>query len=109
MVDKIISTVITFVISGTLGYFISTAKSYKKKLQEKKENESLQNKALLTLLKNNLTTTYFVYNEVKQIPDYVYQNFLDELDVYESLGGDGFIHKIAEKMEKWEIVKTDIM
>lgn len=109
MVDKIISTIITFVISGMLGYFVSTAKSYKNKLHTKAENESLQNKALLTLLKNNLTSTYFVYNELKQIPDYVYQNFLDELIVYESLGGDGFVHKIAEKMEKWEIVKTDIL
>ena len=109
MVDKIISTIITFIISGTLGYFVSTAKNYKKKLQEKKENENLQNKALLTLLKNNLTSTYFIYNELKQIPDYVYQNFLDELIVYESLGGDGFVHNIANKMEKWEIVKTDVL
>lgn len=109
MIDKIISTVITFVISGMLGYFVSSAKNYKNKLNSKKENENLQNKALLTLLRNNLTTTYFVYNEVKQIPDYVYQNFLEELDVYESLGGDGFIHNIAKKIEMWDIVKTDLL
>lgn len=109
MVDKMINTIITFIISGTLGYFVSTAKNYKKKLQDKKENENLQNKALLTLLKNNLTSTYFIYNELKQIPDYVYQNFLDELIVYESLGGNGFVHNIASKMEKWEIVKTDVL
>lgn len=109
MVDKIISTVITFIISGSLGYCVSMMKNYKKKLQDKKSNEELQNKALLTLLKNNLTSTYFIYNELKQIPDYVYQNFLDELIVYESLDGDGFVHKIAKKMETWEIVKTDIL
>lgn len=109
MVDKIISTVITFIISGSLGYCASMMKNYKKKLQDKKSNEELQNKALLTLLKNNLTSTYFVYNELKQIPDYVYQNFLDELIVYESLDGNGFVHKIAKKMETWEIVKTDIL
>lgn len=109
MIDKIISTVITFIISGSLGYCASMMKNYKKKLQDKKSNEELQNKALLTLLKNNLTSTYFVYNELKQIPDYVYQNFLDELIVYESLNGNGFVHKIAKKMETWEIVKTDIL
>lgn len=105
----IINTIITFIVSGILGYLAKTIKDYKEKLKKKTSNEILQNRALLTLLKNNLTSTYFVYNELKVIPDYVYQNFLDELSVYESLGGDGFIHKIAEKMESWEISPTDIL
>lgn len=107
--EIIINTIITFIVSGTLGYLVKTIKDYKAKLKKKTSNEVLQNRALLTLLKNNLTSTYFVYNELKTIPDYVYQNFLDELNVYESLGGDGFIHKIAEKMESWEISPTDIL
>lgn len=105
----ILNTIITFIVSTTLGYCLKTITGYKKKLEDKKNFEELQNKALLTLLKNNLTSTYFVYSELNKIPDYVYQNFLDELEVYESLGGDGFIHKIAEKMEKWKIEKTDVM
>ena len=109
MAHTIINTAITFIISSILGYCVSLIKSYKKKLKEKQSNENVQNIALLTLLKGNLTNTYFVYNELKQIPDYAYQNFLDTLAVYESLGGDGFIHNIAKKMEEWEIVKTDIM
>lgn len=109
MVSTILNTIITFVISGTLGYCVSVIKNYKKKLSQAKKNENIQNMALLTLLKSNLTNTYFVYNELKKIPDYVYQNFLDTLAVYESLGGDGFIHRIAKKMEDWEIVKTDIL
>ena len=109
MIDKIIGTVVTFVISGVLGYTISLVKNYKSQLSRKKENEVLQNRALLTLLRNNLTSTYFIYSEVKEIPDYVYQNFLSQLEVYELLGGDGFIHTIAKKIETWEIVKTDIL
>ena len=105
----IINTIITFVVSGLLGYCVKAIAGYKEKIKKKTSNEILQNRALLTLLKNNLTSTYFVYNELKQIPDYVYQNFLDELEVYESLGGDGFIHKIAKKMENWEISPTDIL
>lgn len=108
MIDKIVGTIITFVISGALGYFVSSAKNYKSKLDAKRDNELLQNEALLTLLKNNLTNTYFFYSELKRIPDYVYQNFLDELIVYEKLGGNSFIHNIAKKIESWEIVKTDI-
>lgn len=105
----IINTIITFIVSTLLGYCIKAISSYKKRIEEKTTNEQLQNKALLTLLKNNLTSTYFVYSELKQIPDYVYQNFLDELDVYESLGGNGFIHNIAKKMESWKIMKTDVL
>ena len=105
----IINTIITFIVSTLLGYCIKAISTYKKKIEEKNNSEQLQNKALLTLLKNNLTSTYFVYSELKKIPDYVYQNFLDELSVYESLGGNGFVHKIANKMERWKITKTDVL
>lgn len=109
MGNTILNTIITFVISSILGYCVSLIRSYKNKLKENRKNENIQNMALLTLLKGNLTNTYFVYNEIKKIPDYAYQNFLDTLSVYEGLGGDGFIHNIAKKMEEWEITKTDIL
>ena len=109
MSQTIINTAITFVVSSILGYCVSVIKNYKKKLTEKTKNENVQNMALQALLKSQLTNIYFVYNELKKIPDYAYQNFLDLLKVYESLGGDGFIHSIAKKMEAWEIVKTDIL
>ena len=109
MSHTIINTVITFMISGILGYCVSVIKNYKKKIEEKIKNENIQNIALQALLKGQLTNVYFVYSELKQIPDYAYQNFLDMLNVYEGLDGDGFIHTIAKKMENWEIVKTDIL
>lgn len=109
MSHTIINTAITFIVSSILGYCVSLIKNYKKKLKDKTENENIQNLALQTLLKGQLTNVYFVYSELKQIPDYAYQNFLDMLKVYEGLGGDGFIHSIARKMETWEIVKTDIL
>ena len=109
MMGTIINTTITFIVSGILGYLLKTIKDYKSKLDKKTNNEILQNKALMTLLKNNLVSIYFVYNTTKQIPDYVYQNFLDSLEIYENLDGDGFIHNIAKKMESWEIIKTNIL
>jgi len=98
MLTTILSVIITFIVSSLLGYVTGIIK-----------NESVQNKALLTLLKTNLTNVFFVYSDKKEIPDYVYQNFNDELAVYETLGGDGFIHTMAKKMENWEIIKTDIL
>lgn len=109
MTQTIINTAITFIISSILGYCVSVIKNYKKKLDDKSSNEKLQNIALQTLLKSQLTNVYFVYNELKAIPDYVYQNFLDMLSVYESLDGNSYIHTIAKKMEQWEITKTDIL
>lgn len=109
MTHTIINTIITFIVSSLLGYCLSLLKNYKNKLTEKIANEKIQNTALQALLKSQLTNVYFVYSELKQIPDYAYQNFLDMLKVYEGLNGDGFIHTIAKKMEEWEIVKTDIL
>ena len=109
MTQTIINTAISFVVGSILTYCVGRIKHYKKKLEDKNSNEKLQNVALQTLLKSQLTNTYFVYNELKAIPDYVYQNFLDMLEVYESLGGNSYIHTIAKKMEQWEISKTDIL
>lgn len=109
IVAKVILTVVGSITTGLIGYLVAKVKEYKSKLKRKLENEAVQNMALQALLKSQLTNVYFVYSELKQIPDYAYQNFLDLLKVYESLDGNGFIHSIAKKMESWEIVKTDIM
>lgn len=109
MLQTILTVSVSTITGSVIGYLISILKKYKHNLQQKTENETLQNTALQALLKGQLTNTYFVYNELKKIPDYAYQNFLDMLKVYESLGGNGFIHTIARKMEDWEITKTDIL
>jgi hypothetical protein len=82
MIQTIFNTIITTLIGIALGYCVSSIKKYKEKLNNEKKNESLQNIALQTLLKNQLTNTYFVYSELNKIPDYIYQNFLDLLAVY---------------------------
>jgi hypothetical protein len=109
MLQTIFNTIVTSIIGIVLGYCVSKIKDYKKKAENNKDNENLQNIALQNLLRSQLTSIYFVYGELKQIPDYVYQNFLDLLGIYEKLGGNSYIHTIAKKMETWEIIKTDIL
>ena len=109
MAQMIISTVITFIVSSILGYCLSVIKNYKKKLTDKENNENMQNIALLTLIQTNLTNTYFVYEKLGEIPDYIYRNWLNLLTIYEKLGGDDYVHTLAHKMENWKIVKTDIL
>ena len=106
---KTIITVIGFIATSFLGYLSAKVKLYHKKLKCKEDNENIQNIAIKTILKSQLTKTYFVYSELKEIPDYVYQDFLDMLEVYESFGGNGFVHTLAKKMETWDITKTDIL
>lgn len=105
----IMNTVVTFVVSGTLGYCVSRIKEYKRKLKEKETNEKVQNLALLTLLQSQLTNTYFIYEKLQQIPDYIYRNWLNSLKIYEQLGGNDYCHTLEKKMQKWKIVKTDIL
>lgn len=106
---KVVLTIVGIVTTGSCGYLSAKVKGFKNKIKSKEENENIQNIAIRTILKSQLTKTYFVYSELKQIPDYVYQDFLDMLKVYESFGGNGFVHTLAKKMESWEITKTDIL
>lgn len=113
MVEKLITTILTFLVSAGLGYCVNALKTYKQKAQqqkaEEKKNEKVQNNALVTMLQNSLTNTYFVYQKLGKIPDYVYKNWLNLLKAYEGLDGDDYIHVLAEKMKSWKVVKTDIL
>lgn len=99
---EIIMTILKYLIPIALGYCINVIAGYRKKA-------NATNNALKILLQNNLTNTYFVYSTKKKIPDYVYKNWLNMLKEYENLEGDDFIHNLSEKMENWEIVRTDIL
>lgn len=109
MTQTIINTIITFIISSLLGYSVSRIKTYKNKLNQKDEESKLLKDALMTMLQNNLTNTYYVYENVGKIPDYVYKNWTNSLKIYEQLGGNDYVHVLAEKMRNWDFEKTDIL
>ena len=109
MTQTIINTAITFIISSILGYCVSVIKNYKNKLKNKNEENELLKEALMTMLQNNLTNTYFVYNEIGKITDYVLKNWLNSFKIYKKLGGDDYVDTIKSKIDNWEIIKTDIL
>ena len=109
MIQTIISTVITFVVSSILGYCISVIKNYKNKLNEKSKEGEILKEALMTMLQSNLTNTYFVYESMQEIPDYILKNWLNSLKMYEQLGGNDYCHTLQRKIEDWKIIKTDIL
>ena len=102
MIETILKAIITYVVPAVLGFLIAKITHYKKR------NDSMKT-ALMTMLQSNLTNTYFLYEPLKAIPDYMYKNFLNELKAYEGLDGDDYIHTIAEKMKSWEITRTDVL
>ena len=109
MMQTIINTSISFVVGSILTYCVGRIKHYKTRLKTKEENEQVQNIALQTILQSQLTNTYFVYQEMGEITDYVYRNWLNMLKIYEQLGGDDYIHTLADRMKEWKIKKTDIL
>ena len=109
MKAQIIAIVVNFVVSGLLGYSINIIKNYKKKLKTKDDEEQLLKVALMTMLQSNLTNTYFVYSTKKKLPDYVYRNWCNEFKIYKQLGGNEYCDALNEKMDDWEITRTDIL
>ena len=109
MLETIIKSAIGIIVSGALGYCISKLKEYRKKLKSKEDEKDLLKEAMMTMLQGSLTNTYYLYEEIGKIPDYIYKNFLNSLAIYEKLGGDDYIHVLADKMRKWDFEKTDIL
>lgn len=109
MIETIIKSAIGVIVSGALGYCISKIKEYKKTIKEKEQEKDLLKEAMMTMLQGSLTNTFYVYEELGKIPDYVYKNWLNQKKIYEELGGNDYIHVLAEKMKKWNFEKTDIL
>ena len=109
MLQLFFNTSLTVTVSAILGYCFNKIKTYKEKLKQKDEEDELLKNALMTILQNNLTNTYFNYESLKEIPDYVYKNWLNSMKMYENLGGNDYCHTLKKKVEEWKITKTDIL
>lgn len=102
MVLNITSYIITTILGLIIGVLVHKIKTYTKKQKNKDEAD-------LILLKSNLTNTYYAYEKVGEIPDYVLQGWLDEYKVYEELGGNTYVAILKEKIMKFKIIHTDIL
>lgn len=109
MLETIIKTSISFIVTGALGYLVAQVKNYQKKLKSKEEEMNLIKEGMMTLFQNNLTNTFYAYDTIGDIPDYVYQSWCNSLAIYERFGGDGYIHSLDAKMKQKNFIKTDIL
>lgn len=113
MSHTIINTVITFMISGILGYCVSIIKNYKKKLKNKKEeeNEILEEfkklkKTQLMDMRNDLSNKFFVYDVLEEVEDYLVISFREKCEKYFEMGGNNWIHPMYDKSFQWKIKQT---
>lgn len=109
MVETIIKTSISVIVSGALGYCISKIKGYKKKLKDKDEEKELSKEAMMIILQGSITNTFYVYDEIGEIPDYVLKGWYNQKNIYEKLGGDDYVHVLEEKIKDLKIKKTGVL
>jgi len=102
MIEQIIKSAIGYIVPAVIGYLVARLVGYKKK------NDSLKN-GVMTMLQSNITNAYFYYEMCHKIPDYIYKNLINEFKAYKQLGGNDYIERLMDKMENWEITRTDIL
>lgn len=106
MINTIINTVTTFLVSGILGYCISTIKNYKKNKNEiLKEFEELKTSQVLDM-RSDLSNKFFIYDAMDEVEDYLVESFREKCKRYFSLGGNDWIHPMYEKSFKWKMKQT---
>lgn len=97
MLEKIITTILTFVVSGALGYCVNKIKQYKQK-------DETQGEAIKCLLRANIVNQYYVYKQIGEIPFYVKESLHKEFEAYKGLNGNSFVEDIMKEIDTWKVV-----
>ena len=102
MVDEIIlkfiGASVGFITTGFLGYLVAKLKDYKKR-------DISQEEALKCLLRSNITSKYYVYNELKEIPLYEKENINYMYEQYKAMNGNSYVGGLVEEINKLPIKK----
>lgn len=96
MINQILGTVITFIVSGMLGYLTKTLTSYRKR-------DNTQEEALKCLLRSSITSKYYVYSEIGNIPQYEKENINYMYEQYKKMGGNSYVQQIVNEINKLPI------
>ena len=95
---KTILTIVGFVVTGFLGYFVAKIKGYK-------EKDVRQEEALKCLLRSNITSKYYVYSELKEIPYYEKENIDKMFEQYKMMGGNSYVDTVVREINTLPIRK----
>ena len=98
ILTKTILTIVGFVVTGLLGYFVAKIKGYK-------EKDTRQEEALKCLLRSNITSKYYVYSELKEIPYYEKENIDYMFEQYDKMGGNSYVEGLVKEINALPIKK----
>jgi len=73
-----------------------------KSLEQIKEENKKQTKALQSVLRGRIVAVYQEYKKEKILPLTTYEAVVDYYDQYHNLGGNGAISRIIDEIESWE-------
>lgn len=96
--ETIIVTALSTITGLVIGYLVSKIQNFSKK--EKNEKTTLQ-----ALLRNAITSKYYVYTELGNIPDYERRNLIYLFEEYKKWNGNSYVKQIMEEMLKLPIKK----
>jgi len=90
---KLVLTVVGFITTGLLGYLTAKIKEYRKK-------DRNQEMALKCLLRSTITSKYYVYSELGEIPRYEKENVTYMYEQYKKMDGNSYIDEIYPEILK---------
>lgn len=102
MLEKIfltaISVIVTSVVTGVISYFKGRMKGYQ-------ERDNRQEEALKCLLRSTITSKYYVYSELKEIPYYEKENIDCMFEQYKNMGGNSYVETIVHEINQLPMKK----
>lgn len=98
------ATIITTIISTLTGLVIGFIISKIKRFNNKELNEKT---TLQALLRNAITSKYYVYTELGHIPDYERRNLIYLHDEYKKWSGNSYVNQIVDEMLKLPIKENN--
>lgn len=106
MIQTIINTIITFIISGGLGYCINAVKNYKEQKNEIMQEFAQLKESELMDMRSDISSKFYVYDSMQEVEDYLVISFQEKCERYFKLGGNNYIHQLYEKSKQWKIKPT---
>ena len=81
------------VLSSFLGYVVWV-------LQSQKKDRDANSRGTMLLLRVQLIEYHDKYVEMKEIPSYAYENYVEMYQAYHDLGGNGMVTKMYDEIQE---------
>ena len=98
--ETIIATALSTFTGLVIGYLIKSAKS----LNQRETNEKT---TLQALLRNAITSKYYVYTQLGHMPDYERRNLIYLSEEYKKWKGNSYVSQIVDEMLKLPVSDND--